>query len=96
MVIINITDFFMQSKISLKECKKKWNIIILDRNRIFFKEEIEKVYENAECWFDAEVIEVKNVVTMFCKNLLKNEDMRKHIQARLNAELQYILDLKTR
>ena len=86
----------MQSKISLKECKKKWNIIILDRNRIFFKEEIEKIYENAGCWFDAEVIEVKNVVTMFCKNLLKNEDMRKHIQARLNAELQYILDLKTR
>ena len=62
----------------------------------FFKEVIEEVYENAECWFDAEVVEVNNVVTMFCKNLLKNEDMRKHIQARLNAELQYILDLKTR
>ena len=57
---------------------------------------IEEVYENAGCWFDAEVIGVKNVVTMFCKNFLKNEDMRKHIQARLNAELQYILDSKTR
>ena len=41
--------------------------MILDRNRIFFEEVLEKVYKNAECWFDAEVIEVKNVVTMFCK-----------------------------
>ena len=47
--------------------------------------------------FVAEVIrKVKKVVTMLCKNSLKNEILQKHIQAQLNTELKLILASKTR